>query len=248
MSAAARSLSSELRPNRIPMGIVSLDRLIEGGLQKGDTIIVAGQPGTGKTTLGLQFLHHGATVLSESGIYASLIESAAKLKRNAKRFGWDFDRLESQKLVQILELQTTLQEGINETLQAVLSSLRDLRAQRLVFDSLSALMMAFETSGEARSFLHLVLKFLEATRCTSLLLSEVPWGAKRVGTGIEEFLGDGLIVLEANFDGFRVHRKIYIAKMRGTEHRLEGYEYYISRDGFNLVPVPISSDVQNVPK
>src|SRR6266568_2677443 len=74
---------------RAQTGIASLDKIIEGGLARGDTIIVAGQPGTGKTTLGLQFLYHGAVRCGENGVYASVIESGEKLKRNARRFGWD---------------------------------------------------------------------------------------------------------------------------------------------------------------
>src|SRR3989442_15416964 len=80
--------------NRVPTGITSLDKIIEGGLCKGDTIIVAGQPGTGKTTLGLQFLYYGATKCGENGVYASVIESGDKLKRNARRYGWDLDPLQ----------------------------------------------------------------------------------------------------------------------------------------------------------
>src|SRR5437016_10480447 len=81
---------------RAQTGIASLDKIIEGGLARGDTIIVAGQPGTGKTTLGLQFLYHGAVRCGENGVYASVIESGEKLKRNARRFGWDLDRLEKE--------------------------------------------------------------------------------------------------------------------------------------------------------
>ncbi len=82
--------------DRVPTGIPSLDKIIEGGLRRGDCIIVAGQPGTGKTTLGLQFLYHGATRCGENGVYASVIESSEKLKRNGLRFGWDLNRLENE--------------------------------------------------------------------------------------------------------------------------------------------------------
>src|SRR5437870_13578058 len=71
--------------DRVPTGVSSLDKIIEGGLRRGDCIIVAGQPGTGKTTLGLQFLYHGATRCGENGVYASVIESGEKLKRNGLR-------------------------------------------------------------------------------------------------------------------------------------------------------------------
>jgi circadian clock protein KaiC len=228
--------------DRVPTGIVSLDRIIEGGLCRGDTIIVAGQPGTGKTTLGLQFLYHGAVKCSENGVYASVIESAERLKRNGSRFGWDFDRLEAENKVSLVSLQQTMKAGVSTTLETVLEALHSINAKRLVFDSLSALMASFENRAEARSFLHIMLKFLESAQCTTLMISEVPWGKRQLGTSFEEFLGDGLIILDANFDNSRVRRRVYIPKMRGTEHRLEGYDYYITKDGFSLAPTPIPPD------
>ncbi len=223
--------------DRVQTGIPSLDKLIEGGLVPGDTTIVAGQPGTGKTTLGLQFLVHGAVKCGENGVYASVIESGEKLKRNARRFGWDLDVLEKEG-----RLQLVLKAGVSTALETVLEALHTVKARRLVFDSLSALMTAFESTAEARSFLHIMLKFLEAANCTTLMISEVPWGKQQLGTNFEEFLGDGLIVLESSFDNSRVRRRIYIPKMRGTENRLEGYDYYITREGFALAPTPIPPD------
>lgn len=228
--------------DRLQTGVPSLDKLIEGGLVRGDTTIVAGQPGTGKTTLGLQFLVYGAVKCGENGVYASVIESGEKLKRNARRFGWDLDALEKEGKLQLVSLQSTMKAGVSTALETVLEALHTVNAKRLVFDSLSALMTAFESTAEARSFLHIMLKFLEAANCTTLMISEVPWGKQQLGTNFEEFLGDGLIVLESSFDNSRVRRRIYIPKMRGTENRLEGYDYYITRDGFALAPTPIPPD------
>jgi len=228
--------------DRVPTGIPSLDKIIEGGLRRGDCIIVAGQPGTGKTTLGLQFLYHGATRCGENGVYASVIESSEKLKRNGLRFGWDLNRLENEGKLRLVSLQSTMKAGVSTALETVLEALHSTNAKRLVFDSLSALMTAFESNAEARSFLHIMVKFLEAANCTTLMISEVPWGKQQLGTNFEEFLGDGLIILDASFDNSRVRRRVYIPKMRGTEHRLEGYDYYITRDGFSLAPTPIPPD------
>ena len=122
---------------RVQTGIPSLDKLIEGGLVPGDTTIVAGQPGTGKTTLGLQFLVHGAVKCGENGVYASVIESGEKLKRNARRFGWDLDVLEKEGRLQLVSLQSTMKAGVSTALETVLEALHTVKARRLVFDSLS---------------------------------------------------------------------------------------------------------------
>lgn len=242
METRRASFALERSEDRLGTGVPSLDKLIEGGLVRGDTTIVAGQPGTGKTTLGLQFLVYGAVKCGENGVYASVIESGEKLKRNARRFGWDLDALEKEGKLQLVSLQSTMKAGVSTALETVLEALHTVNAKRLVFDSLSALMTAFESTAEARSFLHIMLKFLEAANCTTLMISEVPWGKQQLGTNFEEFLGDGLIVLESSFDNSRVRRRIYIPKMRGTENRLEGYDYYITRDGFALAPTPIPPD------
>ncbi len=158
--------------DRVQTGIPSLDKLIEGGLVRGDTTIVAGQPGTGKTTLGLQFLVHGAVKCGDNGVYASVIESGEKLKRNARRFGWDLEALEKEGRLQLVSLQSTMKAGVSTALETVLEALHTVKARRLVFDSLSALMTAFESTAEARSFLHIMLKFLEAANCTTLMISD----------------------------------------------------------------------------
>src|SRR5207249_10760994 len=79
--------------DRVQTGIPSLDKLIEGGLVPGDTTIVAGQPGTGKTTVGLQFLVHGAVKYGENGVYVSVIESGEKLYPDGHPVGSDRDAL-----------------------------------------------------------------------------------------------------------------------------------------------------------
>src|SRR5881296_4766924 len=134
-----------LTSNRVPTGVPSLDKIIEGGLRRGDCVIVAGQPGTGKTTLGLQFLYHGATRCGENGVYASVIESGEKLKRNGLRFGWDLNRLENEGKLRLVSLQSTMKAGVSTALETVLEALHSINARRLVFDSLSALMTAFES-------------------------------------------------------------------------------------------------------
>src|SRR5207245_9064174 len=145
-------------------------------------IVVAGQPGTGKTTLGLQFLFHGATKCGENGVYASVIESGDKLKRNARRFGWDLERLEREGKLQLVSLQSTMKAGVSTALETVLESLHTINARRLVFDYHSALMTALESTAEARSFLHIMVKLLEAANWTTPLISQCPWGKQQLGT------------------------------------------------------------------
>lgn len=223
--------------SQVSSGVPSLDRIIGGGFKKGSNIFVAGQPGAGKTTLGLQFLFHGSKNLEEPGIYVSFVESAQKMLKNALSFGWDFAALRAK--VKVLDLVTTVGEtGVKEIFEIMMDAVKELKAQRVVIDTLTALTTYVETKAEARTFIGLLNRFLEEAGCTSLSLLEVPWAKRELGAGFEEFLGDGLIVLESSVNDLRVRRRLYVPKMRGIDHSLECYDFFITKDGIRVAPIP----------
>jgi circadian clock protein KaiC len=227
--------------DKVSTGISSLDKILEGGFNRGDTILVAGQPGAGKTTLGLQFLYDGATKYGEKGIYVTFIEGVDKLKRDALKLGWDFEKLMEEKKVRFLDLiQTISEKGAEANLALVVTELEHLGAKRVVIDSLSAMTTYFETKADARAFIGMLNKFLEKAGCTSLLLVEMPWGKSEIGSGFEEFLADGLIVLESTIDRFRVRRMLFVPKMRGCNHDLSCYDFFVSNEGIAVSPTPIA--------
>lgn len=227
------------KADKVSTGIPSLDKILEGGFNRGDTILVAGQPGAGKTTLGLQFLYDGATKYGEKGIYVSFIESVDKLKRDALKLGWDFEKLMKEKKVRFLDLiQTISEKGAEANLAFVMTELEHLGAKRVVIDSLSAMTAYFETKANARAFIGMLNKFLEKAGCTSILLVEMPWGKSEIGSGFEEFLADGLIVLESTIDRFRVRRMLFVPKMRSCNHDLSCYDFFLSNEGITVSPIP----------
>jgi len=226
---------------KVSTGIQSLDRILAGGFNRGDTVLVAGQPGAGKTTLGLQFLYDGATKYGENGIYVTFIESVDKLKRDALKIGWDFEKLIKEKKVRFLDLmQATGEKGLEANFAVMITEIELASAKRIVVDSLSAMTTYIETKADARTFVGMVNRLLENAGCTSILLVEVPWGKSDIGSGFEEFLADGLIVLKSSIDGFRVRRMLFVPKMRGVNHDLSCYDFFISTDGITVSPIPTS--------
>jgi circadian clock protein KaiC len=218
-----------------------LDKLIDGGFNEGDVILIAGQPGAGKSTLGMQFIYNGASLYNQVGIYASFVESATKLKRDMLGFGWDLDNLEQGGKLSVLDLvQSASERGVEANLAELLSSISKLHATRLVVDSLSAIMTYIQTRSQARSFISMMSKMLENTGCTTLLILEIPWGKKEVGMGFEEFLADGLIILESSLENTKVKRRIYIPKMRGVDHSLDCYDFYITPEGLSISNIPVT--------
>ncbi len=224
---------------KVLTGISSFDRILGGGFIRGSTVLVAGQPGSGKTTLGFQFLYNGATKYDESGIYISFVESKEKLKKCALNFGWDFEKLEKEKKVFILDLiHATKARGVEANLETIMNNIKHTGAKRVVIDSLTAMTAYIETKADARTFVLILNKFLETVNCTSCLLLEMPWGKVEIGSGFEEFLADGLIVLESKIDRFRVRRMLYVPKMRGADHDLSCYDFFISSNGITISPIP----------
>ena len=225
--------------DKVLTGISSLDKIVGGGFNRGDTILVAGQPGAGKTTLGFQFLYNGATKYGENGVYVSFVESANKLKRDALRFGWNFEKLIKEKKVRFLDLiQAMGEKGVEANFSVMMTEIELTGAKRVVIDSLSAMTTYIETKADARTFIGVLNRFLEKAGCTSILLVEMPWGKSDIGSGFEEFLADGLIVLESTIDRFRVRRMLFVPKMRGCNHDLSCYDFFISTGGIAVSPIP----------
>jgi circadian clock protein KaiC len=81
---------------RISTGVPGLDSLIEGGIPKGSTVMIAGKSGSGKTILCAQFIYYGLTNKNENGLYISFSESKAQFYANIKTLRMDFDEFERQ--------------------------------------------------------------------------------------------------------------------------------------------------------
>ena len=81
---------------RVPFGIDALDKMISGGLLCGSAVLIEGAPGTGKTTLGMEFIYNGIMKHDEPGLIITFEEFPQQYYRDAESFGWDFRRLERQ--------------------------------------------------------------------------------------------------------------------------------------------------------
>lgn len=222
--------------NRVSTGIVGLDEMIEGGFPRGSLILLAGSPGSGKTIASAFFLHHGARDLDENGIYVSFAERREFFLDNMKRFGLDFETLESQGKFRFLDVMTTREESVSSTLGMVLREVSETNAKRLVVDSFTAMAQAFKRRIDARIILHLIDKLMRQTNCTTLLLVELPTGSKTLGLGFEEFVADGIILFETIDEKEGIRKRAVIRKMRGTNHNHNYCNIVISDQGISLMP------------
>ena len=232
---------------RVPTGIDGLDALIEGGFPRGSLIVLAGNPGTGKTIFGMQFLCRGARDYGESGIYVSFAESNEVILHNiSKVFGFNVD--EKFEKVKILDFTTVIDKGLPLIFEMIIQEIAALNAKRLVIDSFSAMAQAFKDPIEARSVLHNIFtKLVRQMGCTTLLIVEVPTGSEKLGLGIEEFVADGVIVLRKDFHNDMVIREIEIQKMRGTRLKQQKFLFTLDK-GFKVFPPFEKINPENAPK
>ncbi|MEM1586224.1 MAG: ATPase domain-containing protein [Candidatus Bathyarchaeia archaeon] len=225
---------------KVLTGIEKLDEILRGGFPRGSTILVAGGPGTGKTIFAAQFIYFGAIKYGEKGVFVTFEESADFFKDNMLTLGWDFESLQKKQLVSILDfISAKGAENIEIIIEEIIKTVKALEPERLVIDSITALTTSLGSTAEIRIMISILQKALRRLGCTTLLTTEIPWGGNTLGTGVEEFLSDGIIVLEMRPRGNLLRRRLIVLKMRGTELNLRYYYYTISKNiGIEILPYP----------
>lgn len=232
------TLSTVTADVRIRTGIPGLDPLIQGGLQRGDFILLLGDLGTGKTVFSSQFVYNSAKLYDEKAVFATFEEDIKSLKRNMLRFGMDFDALEKQGKVKVLDLEALEGRGMGSNIEALLKALDDLGARRLVIDSLTAFMSGAEEKFDYSFLMHLIYKTLKREGVTTLVTVSKPQGtAVPLETGVEEFVADGIFELRNYISrDVEIKTQFLIRKLRGTEHSRKFHSVLFTPHGVEILP------------
>ncbi|MGA9142017.1 MAG: ATPase domain-containing protein [Methanocella sp.] len=221
---------------RLSTGIPGLDEMTGGGFVKGDTILVTGPPGTGKTTFGLQFLISGFRK-NENGVFVTVEETPEKIAADALNFGWDLRQMEADGRLKVQQLQSDmLQTGGSPILQCI-KTIRDTGAKRIVVDPISLYSVNVLGQNELRRELYAFVNFMKANGVTLLLTHEVPDIFNRVSRISDyglEFIVDSIIMLQYVEMESEINRSVNILKMRGSNHDRSIRRYEIGRGGFEL--------------
>ena len=221
---------------RVSTGVEGLDFLVNGGFPKGSLILVAGNPGTGKTILSAQFLYKAIVEGEENCIYMSFAEDRRTFYQNMMNFNFDFEKLEEMGRFKFLDLTAVRERGVSFVLDLILNEINRMKAGRLVIDSFSAMAQAFEKPIDARIVIHLILsRIIRQLGCTTMMVVEVPTGRRRIGLEIEEFIADGILMLRAGEIDGRLLRDVEILKLRGTPLP-EKKAVFTLKGGFNVFP------------
>ncbi len=231
---------------RVSTGVSGLDTVLEGGFPKGSLIVLAGNPGSGKTVFAAQFIYRGAKDQGEPGVYVSFAENREPFIENMKAFGFNFETLEKNGSFRFLDLLTVREEGVSAVLNTVVDAVEEVKAKRLVIDSYTALAQAFEKPFDSRIAMHTILgKIVRQSGCTSLIISEVPYRGTRIGTGMEEFVADGVLLFRAGELDGRLFRDLEIKKMRGTRIAQNTVAFTLHR-GFEAFPKFVEKPLSGV--
>jgi circadian clock protein KaiC len=234
---------------RVATGVSGLDDVLLGGFPPTHFYLIEGDPGAGKTTLGLQFLIEGIK-RGEKGLYVTLSETKRELCDVASSHGWSLDGINIYELGDFEDRlrpdrQYTVfhpaEIELSETTKRILDEVDRLHPARLVFDSLSELrLLAREELRYRRQILGLK-QFFSTKDCTVLLLDD------RTDRGEDDSqlqsISHGVLLLErVGIDYGTPRRRISVTKMRGAEFR-EGYhDFSIRRGGLTVYPRLVAAE------
>ncbi|MFZ5824139.1 MAG: RAD55 family ATPase [Bacillota bacterium] len=227
-------------PHRLLTGLPGLDTVLGGGLMPHSCVLLTGAAGTGKTTLGLQFLCAGAEV-GEGGAYITFEQFPDQIYRDALQFGWDLQALEQAGKLRVIcmspeaFLDDAIQpDGLLEELKA------ELNLSRVVIDSLNLVLMDQPEAAWRKSF-YLLRNVLQRLEITSLFLHEVHEGES--SRQVQFFVADTVIRL--TFDCFDEHRlrHLEVLKHRGSD-MVSGRLVFVFTDR-GLKVLPILSQIPN---
>ncbi len=232
---------------RCATGITGLDNILEGGIPRGNMVLVSGSVGTGKTTLCLEFLVRGAE-RGERSLFLSVTESSTKLIQNLSTFEFFRRDLVDQGSLVFVDLPAVYDrlglgkeelssEEVDILIRTISDLVRSLGVKRLVLDSLTSVCYRFRKDEQIRDFMLRLGQELSDVRCTSLLVSEIgPNPARYSLHGVEEAIVDGVILLWNTRRFGDIVRVVQVVKMRGTAHSRAQYVLDLTSIGILMAP------------
>ncbi|HUP89723.1 MAG TPA: ATPase domain-containing protein [Longimicrobiales bacterium] len=228
-------------------GVPGLDEILNGGLPRNHLYLVDGDPGTGKTTLGLQFLLDGVKH-GEKGLYVTLSETLEELRGVATSHGWSLDDIgvfelpsdavssEAYTIFHPAEIE------LQRTVESVIKSVEELKPTRVVLDSLSEMRLLARDALKFRRQILALKQYFAGRNCTVIMLDDKtsPEGDLQLHS-----LAHGVIILEhISLDYGAERRRLQVTKLRGGRFRGGYHDFRILTGGMAVYPRILSDKIR----
>jgi circadian clock protein KaiC len=228
---------------KVATRIAGLDEVLNGGLPAGQTTLISGGPGTGKSVLGLEFLYRGAAA-GEAGIFVTFEERAPGVRQNALTLGWDMAPLEKAGKLFLMEAhvdpQAVLSGDFNlKGLIAIIDGkAAAMRADRIVIDALDVLLRLFDDPARERNELYVLHDWLIDHGMTTVLTVKTSKNGESSGRyEFLDFMANCVISLDQPVTEQIATRRLWVLKYRGSGFGRNEYPFSITDEGINIIPI-----------
>jgi circadian clock protein KaiC len=233
---------------RLETGIPGFDSILQGGLPKGRSTLVAGTSGSAKTVMAMQFLAEGIR-RGQPGVFVTFEETPEDLRRNVNGFNWDVEQWEKEKKWAFVDASPRGKDravfagdyDFGALLARVEHAVKTTGAKRVALDSIGAVFVTFNQGETVRGELLRLTEALKELEVTSIITVERLHDYGEISRyGVEEFVTDNVVVLRNTLEQEKRRRTMEVLKLRGVEHGKGEYPFTVIK-GEGIIGVPLSA-------
>lgn len=219
---------------RLETGIPGLDEMTGGGWVVPSSVLVAGAPGTGKTTLAVQTLFHGARKGETCVYFTGISEPGWVVQQFLKGFAFFDQSLIDQGKVVFADIGAALRKGAREGIEHIEREVERIGPSRIVIDPITAVHTAVDSERQYRELLHDLTAHMKGLNTVLIMTSETDPHEQRWGT--DGYMVDSIVLLTCPKEGTVRRKYLEVVKMRGTKHMGGDHVADLGSAGFSVQP------------